>query len=180
MKFSRVFGLGLMGFTLILSTPVAAEDEEVPTTYAFKSLSLELASRAAWGAIAECRRQGFSVAVAVVDRGGNLQASLRDRFAGAHTPDTAFRKAWTSASFRQNTGDLAQLLKEGRVPSQVQHVTGALLLGGGVMIQDGGGVLLGAIGVSGAPPGKSEQDSIDGACGLAGIAAIEEPLSFGD
>ena len=42
-------------------------------------------TRAARAALDECRRQGYQVAVAVVDRFGNPQVLLRDRFAGAHT-----------------------------------------------------------------------------------------------
>ncbi len=144
-----------------------------------KSLTLDTASKAAWGAIEDCRKRGYSVAVAVVDRGGNVQAFYRDRFAGPHTVETAIQKAWTAVSFRQNTNDLADLLKKGVIPNQVQHNPGALLVGGGVMIQ-ASGEIVGAIGVSGAPPGKSEKDSIDGACGQAGIKAIEEILEFGD
>jgi uncharacterized protein GlcG (DUF336 family) len=46
------------------------------------------------------------------------------------------------------------------------------MLGGGVLI-DAGGSLVGAIGVSGAPNGEA-----DDACALAGIAAIEDDISF--
>ena len=103
----------------------------------------------------------------MVDRGGNLQALLRDRFAGPHTPETAIRKAWTANSFRQSTSELAGFLQEGRIPHQVQHNPGSLLVGGGLIIQ-AQGQIIGGIGVSGAPPGKSERDSIDGACAQAG------------
>jgi len=153
--------------------------EEAAGLYTSKSLSVELASKAAWAAIKDCRKQGYSVAVAVVDRGGNMQAYLRDRFAGPHTMETAFRKAWTANSFRVDTNELADLLKKGTIPDQVQHNPGALLVGGGVQIKAGGS-LVGAIGVSGAPPGKSERDSIDGACGKAGIESIREELEFAE
>ena len=36
-------------------------------------------------------------------RGGNLQAMLRDRFAGPHTVEVAADKAWTAVSFRTPT-----------------------------------------------------------------------------
>ena len=142
-------------------------------------LSVEAAAEAAWGALRDCRQRGYSVAVAVVDRGGNLQALLRDRFAGPHTPETAIRKAWTANSFRQSTAELAGLLEEKRIPSQVAHNPGALLVGGGLMIS-AAGETVGGIGVSGAPPGASERDSIDGACAQAGIEAIRERLDFAD
>jgi len=162
---------------LITCLTIPAYGDEQPATYSYKSMSVEVAAKAAWHALLDCRKRGYSVAVAVVDRGGNLQAFYRDRFAGPHTVKTAMRKAWTANSFRQNTGDLASLLKEGRIPSQVQHNPGALLVGGGVMVQ-AAGELIGAVGVSGAPPGKSEKDSIDGACARAGIVAVTEDIAF--
>ena len=162
---------------LLSASSLHADDEA--GLYTTRSLSVELASRAAWGAIKDCRKRGYSVAVAVVDRGGNLQAYLRDRFAGPHTMETAFRKAWTANSFRQNTSDLADMLQKGIIPNQVQHNPGALLVGGGELIQAGGS-LIGGIGVSGAPPGKSEKDSIDGACARAGLDTIQENLEFAE
>ena len=144
-----------------------------------KVMSLEVAQKAAWSAILDCRQRGYSVAVAVVDRGGNVQAFYRDRFAGPHTFDTAIQKAWTAVSFRQNTNALADMLQKGMIPNQVQHNPGALLVGGGVVIQSSGEIV-GAIGVSGAPPGKSEQDSIDGACAGVGIKSIADVLDFAE
>jgi uncharacterized protein GlcG (DUF336 family) len=158
------------------STVYASNSGSLFTT---RSLTLDTASKAAWGAMKECRKRGFSVAVAVLDRGGNLQVLLRDRFAGPHTPETAKRKAWTANSFRQSTAELAGLLEEKRIPSQVPNNPGALLVGGGLVIRSAGEIV-GAIGVSGAPPGKSERDSIDGACAQAGINVIEEILEFAE
>jgi len=145
----------------------------------FHSMSLEAASKAAWAASRACRKLGYSVAVAVVDRGGNLQALLRDRYAGPHSIETATRKAWTANSFRQNTNDLATMLQEGKIPTQVQHNPGALLVGGGLVIEIKGEII-GGIGVSGAPPGKSERDSIDGACAQAGIEAVKDDLELAE
>lgn len=126
-----------------------------------------------------CRKKGYFVAAAGVDRGGNVQALLRDKLAGPHTVQTAIRKAWTANSFRQSTADLAAFLRAGRIPHQVQHIPRALLVGGGLMIQVRGQTV-GGIGVAGAPPGKSEKDSIDGACAQAGIDSIMETLEMAD
>jgi len=172
--------VGLACLLALSGAAAAGAAEKAPATYGFRTLSVELAKKAAWTAMIVCRDKGYSVAVAVIDRGGNLQALFRDRLAGPHTPDTATAKAWTANSFRQGTGDLAQLLIDGALPARIPDIPGALLVGGGLMIQNGEGVLLGAIGVSGAPPGKSEQNSIDGACAQAGINAIEEPLQFAE
>lgn len=167
--------IGLMLTAISLSSSVRAED----ALQTFLSISVEQASNAAWEALRDCRKRGYSVAVAVVDRGGNTQALLRDRYAGPHTVETAMRKAWTANSFRQSTSDLAGMLQEGRIPQQVQHNPGALLVGGGLLIE-AKGQIIGGIGVSGAPPGKSERDSIDGACAQAGLAAIQTALELAD
>jgi uncharacterized protein GlcG (DUF336 family) len=144
-----------------------------------KSMSVELASKLAWNTLNACRKKGYSVAVAVVDRSGIMQTFLRDRFAGPHTVDTAFSKAWTANSLRQDTDELADLHKKGVLPHLLQHNPGLLLVGGGNVIRAAGEVV-GAIGVSGAPPGKTEAKSIDGDCAREGLATISETLEFGE
>ena len=165
-------------FTLSLTTAQYAW-AEAAVLQSSRSLSAEYADQAAWAALKDCRQRGYSVAVAVVDRGGNLQSLLRDKLAGPHTVETAIRKAWTANSFRQSTADLAAMLQEGRIPNQVQHNPGALLVGGGLQLI-AQGETVGAIGVSGAPPGQSERDSIDGACAQRGIEAILEAMEMAD
>ena len=169
------FALLLTLFSVHASAGAASD----PVLHSFRSLSLEAASKAAWEAVRDCRKRGYSVAVAVVDRGGNTQILLRDRYAGPHTNETAIRKAWTANSFRQSTSDLAGMLQEGKIPNQVQHNPGALLVGGGLIIE-AKGEIIGGIGVSGAPPGKSERDSIDGACAKAGVAVIQGDVELAD
>ena len=110
--------------------------------------------------------------MAVVDRMGVVQVLLRDRFAGPHTPDMATAKAYTAASFRTNTTELADASQPGRPASGIRHRPGIAAVGGGMVIEAGGS-LLGAIGVSGAP-GQREDD----ACAAAGIAAIREEIEL--
>lgn len=178
----RIFSKPTLRLALLLTLFAAhasASAAPDPVRHTFLSLSLEAASKAAWEAVRDCRKRGYSVAVAVVDRGGNTQILLRDRYAGPHTNETATRKAWTANSFRQSTSDLAGMLQEGKIPNQVQHNPSALLVGGGLIIE-AKGEIIGGIGVSGAPPGKSERDSIDGACAKAGLAAIQGDVELAD
>ena len=158
----------LLGLAL-LAAPARADEHAL---FATQSLTPEIALKAMRAALDKCRAEGYQVAVAVVDRGGNLQALVRDRYAGAHTPDTARRKAWTATSFRTNTTELAELTQPGNPQSGIRHITGALMLGGGVLIEAAGS-MVGAIGVSGAPGGD-----LDDLCALAGIAAIEDDIGF--
>ena len=151
-----------------LAAPVRAQDALVT----YKSLSPELALDLARTALGECRKRGYQVAVAVVDRFGVTQVMLRDRFAGAHTPATAAGKAWTAASFRTNTTDLVALTQPGMPQAGVRNLPGAVVLGGGLVIEAGGS-LVGAVGVSGAPGGDA-----DDACGKAGVEAVRDKLDF--
>ena len=57
----------------------------------FKQLSLDTALELAHTTLRNCRENGYQVAVAVVDRMGNLQVNIRDQLAGAHTTETAYR-----------------------------------------------------------------------------------------
>jgi uncharacterized protein GlcG (DUF336 family) len=141
-------------------------------THSIKLLTPETALKAAQAAMKKCRDNGFQVAVAVVDRMGVPQVMLRDRYAGAHTPRTARAKAYTAVSFRTNTTALAEATQAGRPSSGVRDLPGVAALGGGLMI-DAGGSLMGAIGVSGAPGGKEDDD-----CASAGIAAIRDDIEF--
>ena len=141
-------------------------------TFSTRSLTPDAALAAANAAMQSCRKQGYQVAVAVVDRSGVTQVLLRDRFAGAHTTEVAVNKAWTAASFRTSTTDLARETQPGMPMSGLRNLPRFLAAGGGLMIEAGGNSL-GAIGVSGAPGGEA-----DDSCAKAGIAAIQDSIEF--
>ncbi len=158
-------------FTLLALAPIQGTAQESDFT-SFRVLKPELAIEAAQVAMAECRKKGFQIAVSVTDRFGILQVTLRDQFAGPHTPDTAYRKAWTAVTFKSDTLELAKLTQAGEAWA-IRNVTGALPLGGGVRIIAGEGDMLGAIAVSGAPSGKDDES-----CAKAGIGSIADRISF--
>ena len=157
----------LVALCAVVSAPARAQDATVAT----KSLTPEIALDAAKAAIAECRKRGYQVAVAVVDRAGMPQVMLRDRFAGAHTPPTATGKAWTAVSFKSNTTELVTATQAPAMQG-LRQLPNVVLIGGGVVIEAGGS-MLGGIGVSGAPGGDADE-----ACAKAGIAAISDKLDF--
>jgi uncharacterized protein GlcG (DUF336 family) len=148
------------------STPAAAG------TYQLRMLTPETALAAARAALESCRQQNFQVAVVVVDRAGIAQVLLRDRFAGPHTVDIATQKAWTAASFRTNTTALAADTQAGRPMSGLRSYPRFMAAGGGMVIE-GGGSILGAIGVSGGPGGEADES-----CAQAGIQAIRDAIEF--
>ncbi|HWS11448.1 MAG TPA: heme-binding protein, partial [Rhodocyclaceae bacterium] len=60
----------------------------------------------------------------------------------------------------------------GKPSSGIRHLPRTVMIGGGMMIE-GGGAMLGGIGVSGAPGGAADE-----VCAKAGIAAIQSDLEF--
>lgn len=158
----------LLALALAGAAPLAAAQ----ATFDVRVLTPETALKAAQAALKKCRDSGFQVTVAVVDRMGVTQVLLRDRFAGPHTTDMAAAKAYSAASFRTNTSELAAATQPGQPQSGVRHRPGVAAVGGGMMIEAGGS-LLGAIGVSGAPGGRE-----DDLCAAAGIAAIREDIEL--
>ena len=152
----------------LLVTAVCAQN----ATFSTQSLTPETALIAAKAALEKCRKDGYQVAVAVVDRSGLTQVLLRDRFAGAHTVDIAPNKAWTAVSFRIPTAELAVETQAGKPMSAIRNHPRVFAAGGGLVIEAGGSVL-GGIGVSGAPGGEA-----DDACAKAGIKAIAEAIEF--
>jgi uncharacterized protein GlcG (DUF336 family) len=164
MRQSTISVLFLLGMS-----SVAVAQEAVFET---KSLTPETALVAARAAMESCRKQGYQVAVAVVDRAGLTQVLLRDRFAGAHTVEVATDKAWTAASFRTSSMAMGVETQPGKPMSGLRNLPRFLGAGGGVVLE-GGGVYFGGIGVSGAPGGEADES-----CAKAGLKAISEAIEF--
>ena len=141
-------------------------------TYTVRQITEDTALKAAQAALASCRRSGYQVAVAIVDRSGLAQVVLRDRFAGAHTIEVSTDKAWTAASTRTSTAEIQRITAPAEKMSGLRNVPRIVALAGGLPIEAGGSVL-GAIGVSGAPGGEADE-----ACAKAGLAAIADDLEF--
>ncbi len=161
-----------VGALLLAQAPAQAQQQPAAGSYSVKLLTPETALAAAQAALAHCRKAGYQVSVAVVDRSGVLQVLLRDRFAGSHTVEAATGKAWTAASFRMPSGALAAETQAGRPMSGLRHLPQVMAAAGGQPIEAGGSVL-GGLGVSGAPGGEA-----DDACALAGLKAVVDALEF--
>jgi glc operon protein GlcG len=125
-------------------------------------ISLDLAKRAATGAVAEAKRMKLSVAVAVVDTHGTpVYLEVLDDTMTA-SPNFAFQKARTSATLRRPSKALEDGITGGR--NALLSLPDLLMIEGGEPILVNG-KLVGAIGVSG---GASSQD---GQIARAGIEA---------
>jgi len=135
-----------------------------------KALSAEMALDLAQGALEKCRAQGYRVSVTVVNAEGLVKTFVRDDGAAPHTIDLSKKKAYTAATQRNLSGEVAK--QWGNMPPPA--LDGIVTLAGGVPIKAGNEVI-GAIGVSGAPAG-SPAGVNDEICANAGIAKIAARL----
>ncbi|HVX76375.1 MAG: GlcG/HbpS family heme-binding protein [Nitrobacter sp.] len=156
--------------TAALAISAAHAGDDALVTY--KSLTPDVALEAAQSAMKKCRHDGYQVAVAVVDRFGQPQVLLRDRYAGLPAADIATAKAYTALSFRRDTSELAKMVRDGTMDASLARLPHIAMLAGAVMIETGG-TLVGGIGVSGAPGGDKDE-----ACARAGLDAIRDKLDF--
>lgn len=143
------------------------------TYVSFQTLTPKLALEMAKVAMTSCEEQGYQVGVTVVDRFGQPQAYLKNRFAGLHVYETSRRKAWTAVSFRSSTSELAKQTQAGSDASGIRLLSEALPLGGGLLVYSGEGSIVAGIGVSGAP-----SPELDDICAQNGIDAIEDEIAF--
>jgi len=156
--------ISLMFFSFI--APVQASDDET-LMVSTKRMSVSAAIKMAQGAMAECTKQGIQIGVTVVDREGIVQVTLRDTIAAQITVPISKAKAFTSANFNSATSAMSD-----RANTPVGRAPGILMSAGGLPIQVGG-ALIGAIGVSGAPSGVTDEQ-----CAQAGIDAMMDDLEM--
>ncbi len=149
---------------LILSVPAYAEDDLMVSS---RNLTLSTAIKIAQAAIVECTKKGIQIGVTVVDRQGVVQVTLRDTIAAPITLPISKGKAFTAVNFNAPTSALGD-----RANGPIGRAPGIIMSAGGLPIQAGGS-LLGGIGVSGAPSGKTDEQ-----CAQAGIKAVLDDLEM--
>jgi uncharacterized protein GlcG (DUF336 family) len=156
----RIFA-ALAGAVLMSS---AASAQTLPTHRLSGALAVEAASET----VAACAKQGYHETAQVVDADGVVIATLRGDSAGVHTLDSALYKAYTAASFKNDTLALAERAKGEDSIQPLSRLPHVMFFGGGVPIKLGDETI-GAIGASGAPLGK-----LDDACARAGLDKIKD------
>lgn len=153
---------------LLGAATVRAEDAIVT----YKSIAPDVAFDLARAALNQCRKDGYQVAVIVLDRFGQPLVGLRDRYAGIGAWNIANGKAWTAVNFTLDTSEFVKRTKDGTLSSGLASLPHVAPLAGGVVIEAGGS-LLGGVGVAGAPGGDKDE-----ACAKAGLDAVRDKLDF--
>ncbi|WP_447980708.1 GlcG/HbpS family heme-binding protein [Candidatus Nitrospira bockiana] len=144
--------------------PAAAE--ELPREVV---LPLSLATKAATAAVEKCKQDGYRVSAAVVDRAGVVKVLMRGDGAGPHTTDSSAKKAYTAASLRRPTTELAELINKVPGLQALRDMNEKILILGGGMPIELAGEVVGGIGVGGAPGAH-----LDDACATAGLEALKQ------
>ena len=160
----------LTALAALLIGAAAAHAEDATVTY--KSLAPDAALEMARAALEQCRKDGFQVAVVVIDRFGQPLVVLRDRYAGLGAIPIATSKAWTSVNFSRDSSEVVAAIQSGQMSAGLANAPNVLVLGGGLIVRSGGSIV-GGIGVAGAPGGDKDE-----ACAKAGIGAVQDKLDF--
>lgn len=130
-------------------------------------ITLEDARRVISAAEQKANEIGQPMNVAVMDAGRNLKAFARQENAWLGSIDIAIDKAFTSASFRMQTQDIAGMAQSGQ-PLFGIHTTNdarVVIFGGGIPLEQNGETV-GAIGVSGGSVDQDQQVAEAGAAAL--------------
>jgi len=139
-------------------------------------LTLEAARAVAGAAEAEAIRRGATVVIAVVDDGGHVVLLERLDDTQVASVEVGIGKARTAAIFRRPSKVFEDQVRDGRVAALA--LPGATPLQGGVPLE-AGGVVVGAIGVSGNTPQEDEDIAKAGAAALAAaLAGAPPPVSY--
>jgi len=140
--------------------------DTLPTHRIPAALAIEAASET----IAACARQGYRETAVVLDADGATIVAVRGDGAGIHTLDSAHDKAYTSVSFKNDTIALAERAKGEDSIAPLAKLPHVMFFGGGIVIKLGDETI-GAIGASGAPGAK-----LDDNCARAGLDKIRDRL----
>jgi uncharacterized protein GlcG (DUF336 family) len=134
-----------------------------------KNVSMGLSLAIIQGALEQCTKDGYKVSVVIVDKGGNVAASVRGDGTGPHTMDFARMKAYTART-RNQTSLQTMKLMEDPANAFIRQIPNVVGVGGGVPIK-AGNETIGGVGVSGAPGGEKDE-----VCANAGLAKVEAAL----
>jgi glc operon protein GlcG len=146
----------LVAFALVASNALAQSPAIAapPSTPYGLSINLETAQKAATAAVAEARKNNWTMAVAILDTGGHLVYFEKMDGTQTGSVDVSIEKARSAVLFRRPTKVFQDNVAAGGEGLKFLLMSGAIPIDGGFpIIMDG--KIVGAIGVSG---GAGDQD----------------------
>jgi len=154
----------LASVSILAASPALAQAPQVE-----KNVSMAMAIAIMQGAIEQCTKDGYKVSVVIVDKAGNVAASVRGDGTNPHTMEFGRLKAYTSRTRGQTSLEFMKLTSD-PANAYLKQIPNTVAVGGGVPIKVGNEVI-GAVGVSGAPGGEKDE-----VCANAGIAKVADAL----
>lgn len=152
MKKSLLLSVFSLIFLMVLGWDVHAQ---MPNPYGL-SINLDTAKKIAALAIAEAHKNNWTMAVAIVDVGGNLVYFEKMDHTQTGSVQVALDKASSAALFKRPTKAFQDTVASGGEGLRMLRLRGAAPIEGGLpLLMDG--KIVGAIGVSG---GTSQQDGV--------------------
>lgn len=152
----------LAGLLLVVNGQAAELVKQLPD-----DLTLSEARAVVDAALKKSAAQGVPMNIAVVDAGGNLKAFVREDGAFLGSIDISQKKARTARAFNMSSAQLGAAAQPGQELYGIEVTNGGLAIFGGGELLIRGGVIVGAIGVSG---GSVAEDT---AVARAGAAAVK-------
>src|ERR1700730_16287278 len=154
----------LASASILVIGPASAQAPQVE-----KNVSMGLALAIIQGTLEQCTKDGYKVSVVIVDKGGNVAASIRGDGTNPHTMEFARLKAYTARTRNQTSLQTMKLLED-PANAFIRQIPNVVGVGGGVPIK-AGSETIGGVGVSGAPGGEKDE-----VCANAGLAKVEAAL----
>ena len=144
--------------------PVVAAAQGQPNMYG-PSITADQAKAVVAPAVAEARKNQWTMAIAVVDTAGDLVYFEKMDNTQVGSVDVSIAKARSAARFKRPTKAFQDALAAGGEGWRILSLEGAVPVEGGLPLIVGGRVV-GAIGASG---GTSQQDGVTAAAGAASL-----------
>lgn len=161
----RLLSLAI-GSALALTAGVAAAQTPPPPPPTYGApITLEQAKKVMAGAEAEAKKGNWSMAIIILDSGGNMVMMQRIDGTQLGSVDAARDKAWSAVAYRRSTKAFEDAIAQGGANLRLLRLTGANPIEGGLPIMADGKVI-GSIGVSG---GSSAQDGQVAKAGVDGL-----------
>lgn len=157
----------LVGLSVLVTMVITASvaKAQMPNPYG-ASIDAAGAKSAAAPALAEARKNGWTMAVTIVDPGGNLVYFEKIDGTQIGSVSVSMAKAKSAAMFKRPTKAFQDVVAAGGDGLRILGLEGAVPVEGGIpLVKDG--KIVGAIGVSG---GTAAQD---GQCAKAGADSVK-------
>jgi glc operon protein GlcG len=156
----HVARIACFGLAMVLPAIAAAQGQ--PVAYG-PPVTAEQAKAAAAAAVAEAKKNQWTMAIAIVDPAGDLVYFEKMDNTQVGSVDVAQAKARSAARFKRPTKAFQDALAAGGEGWRILSLGGAVAVEGGLPLMAGGRII-GAIGASG---GTSQQDGMTAAAGVA-------------